>query len=400
MSDIQQDWLHEYALLALRIDRLVKESSGQSMLIYTGPDDWQEEVAQEERTSAAQLVDHADRLIKENPFHGRRATYLNAQLRAMRAVSRQLGGETLSLIEYAHECLGFKPKWLSETLFEEAHAQLDAALPKSGDSLASRLQTWQSTYTLKQKEKLLDLMELAVTEARKRTNALLALPEEESLDLQRMDNPYMLAGGHYHGNLKSTLFINDTLPFNLADLLYVATHESYPGHIAESVLKDIHLVQEKGYIEQQVQFMLSPQFVMMEGLGLVAEEVVFPGDEAQAWLTENIFKPLNIKEDGSQIAAIHHVKNVFWGVWANAALMVDQGATDQEVKDYLAQWALLNDQELEQALPIVKSGPYLFCYYYGWDMLRKWLELPRRNDEKLRRALTEQLLPDDLIDEC
>ncbi|MEL7567468.1 MAG: hypothetical protein AAGU27_21685 [Dehalobacterium sp.] len=221
------------------------------------------------------------------------------------------------------------------------------------------------------------------------------LPANATTSCQQTGNPYMLAGGLYHGGLKSTVFINSNIPFNLADLLYVVSHESYPGHIAEAMLKDIHLVKEQGYIEQQIQFMLSPQFVITEGLGLLAEEIIFPGDEAQAWLTDNIFKEYNICPDGSNLAAIHHAKNVLWGAWGNAALLAAEGRSDSEIKDYLSQWALLNEQELQSAIAIVKGGPYIFCYYYGWQLLRSWINAVDRQ-ERIRRLLTQQLLPADI----
>ncbi|CAG7658988.1 hypothetical protein ACFQI7_36750 [Paenibacillus allorhizosphaerae] len=396
-ESVRQEWFHAYAMLALRINRLVSESSGGTILIFHGPDAWRRAAEEEQLVSAEQLASEAERIMQEIPFEHRRATYLTGQLRAMSSVARRLAGETLPLSKYADQCLGFTPEWLSETLFKEAHAELDEALPKSGGTLASRLQGWQASYVLNQKKQLFNVIERAVTEVRRRTNAILPLPENETIDCQRTDNPYMLAGGLYRGELRSTLFVNDSLPFILADLLYVVAHECYPGHIAESVLKDVHLVRKKGFMEQQVQFMLSPQFVIMEGLGLLAEELIFPGDEAQTWLTENIFKPLNIPEVGGNIAVVHHAKNVLWGVWANAALMADEGGTDEEVRDYLAQWALLHGQELESALAIAKGGPYIFCYYYGWKMLRDWIQLPQRNDEQMRRIFTEQLLPEDII---
>ncbi|WP_376846049.1 hypothetical protein [Camelliibacillus cellulosilyticus] len=396
-ASAQQEWLHAYALLALRLNRLASESPAGTMLIYHGPTAWSEAVASEQRVPAERLVSDAIGLMSSIPFEQPRADYLAAQLGAMKAVAMRLSGEKWPLSRYARECLGFVPEWLPESLFAEAHAELDDALPNGAGTLASRLQSWQSFYTLKQKEKLLSLMELAAVEARRRTNAILPLPEGETLGFQGMDNPHMLAGGAYRGSLQSTLFVNVSKPFNLADLLYVATHECYPGHIAESVYKDVYLVQEKGYTEQQVQFMLSPQFVIMEGLGLVAEELVFPEDEAQEWLTDHVFKPLHLQTDSSRIAAIHHAKNALWGVWANAALMVDEGGTDEEVREYLAKWALLEGQELESALAIAKGGPYIFCYYYGWKMVRDWLQLPKRNDERVRRILTEQLLPADML---
>lgn len=52
----QQEWLHAYALLALRMNRVVNESSGQNILIFLGPDAWREAVAGERLVPAEQLA--------------------------------------------------------------------------------------------------------------------------------------------------------------------------------------------------------------------------------------------------------------------------------------------------------------------------------------------------------
>ena len=87
--------------------------------------------------------------------------------------------------------------------------------------------------------------------------------------------------------------------------------------------------------------MISPQFVVSEGLGLHAQEIAFPGDEAQRWLTDEILSPLGIAPDGSDFAAIHDARNALWGAWGNAALLAAEGRPDAEIADYLTRWALL-----------------------------------------------------------
>jgi hypothetical protein len=228
--------------------------------------------------------------------------------------------------------------------------------------------------------------------------AIIRLPEGESMDIQITDNPLMLAGGLYRGNLHSTFFYNDSLPVNLADLLYTVTHESYPGHITEAMLKEKYLVQEKGFWEQQIQFMASPQFVITEGIGLCAEEMIFPGDEAQEWLERNVFTNYAVRGAHGDISMLYRAKNILWGVWSNAAFLADEGASDSEITEYLAKWPLLEGTELATALAYAKSlSPYIFCYYYGCEMVRRFIDMPSRAD-RMRRLLTEQLLPSDLID--
>ncbi|WP_187414639.1 hypothetical protein [Nonomuraea sp. PA05] len=98
-----------------------------------------------------------------------------------------------------------------------------------------------------------------------------------------------------------------------------------------------------------MRFMLSPSFVLSEGLGLLAEELVFPGDEAQAWLSANVLPELGIRPDGSDLAAVHRAKNVLWGVWGNAAFLADKGRNEAEIAAYLGRWSLYGDDEVAAA---------------------------------------------------
>ncbi|MEU9607990.1 hypothetical protein [Streptomyces sp. NPDC048057] len=198
--------------------------------------------------------------------------------------------------------------------------------------------------------------------------------------------------------MRSTLHINRDLPFNLADLLYVVAHEGHPGHIAESLLKERELVEERGFLDQQVRFMLGPSFVISEGLGLHAQDIVFPDDQAQAWLTDHVLRPNDIAPDGSDFAAVHRAQNMLFGVWANAAFLAAEGRPDSELAAYLSRWALLADTETPTALTTLRStgmALYVLGYFHGWRLLDTWLSGPER-EVRVRRLLTEQLLPADV----
>ncbi|MFC7330936.1 hypothetical protein [Marinactinospora rubrisoli] len=400
MTVTEEEWVRDYALLALRLDRRVAGSGGATMLIYRGPDEWRAGVEAEEPPPAGRLTADADRLLDELPFEAARARYLAAQVRAMRAVAGRLAGARPPLGEYARACLGVDVEWVAEEQFEAAHARLDAALPRSGGSLAARLRAWQDRHRLPSAEmgRLPELVGRAVAETRARTGALVALPPDEVVDCRVVPQAHYLAAGHHHGGRRSTIFINGGLPFNLADLLYVVAHEGHPGHIAESVLKEIHLLDAQGRTDHWVRFMLSPSFVLSEGLGLHAQSLVFPGDQAQAWLADNVLAERGVRPDGSDFAAVHEARNALWGAWANAAHLVAEGRPEAEIAAYLARWALLDETETGAALASIGApgmSLYVFGYHHGWRLLESWLDSTDRA-HRVRRLLTEQLLPADL----
>ncbi|MFC9970940.1 hypothetical protein ACFVH6_08570 [Spirillospora sp. NPDC127200] len=155
---------------------------------------------------------------------------------------------------------------------------------------------------------------------------------------------------------------------------------------------------EQGRLDHQVRFMLGPSFVVSEGLGLHAQDIVFPGDQAQAWLADNVLAEYGVPPDGSDFAAIHRVQNVLFGAWANAAFLTAEGHPDTELAAYLSRWALLSDAEAGAALSSLRAtgmALYVLGYFHGWRLLDSWLAAPDRN-ARVRRLLTEQLLPADL----
>ncbi|GAA2076506.1 hypothetical protein GCM10009780_11250 [Actinomadura alba] len=138
--------------------------------------------------------------------------------------------------------------------------------------------------------------------------------------------------------------------------------------------------------------------MISEGLGLHAQDIVFPGDKAQAWLTDHALAEHGMAPDGSDFAAIHRAQNVLFGVWANTACMAAEGRPDTELAAYLSRWALLSDTETGAALGSLRAtgmALYVLGYFHGWRLLDSWLAAPDR-DSRVRRLLTEQLLPADL----
>lgn len=402
------DWLRDYALLGLRLNRLAAESGqGGLFLDYRGPKEWAEEVANAPLPAAEQLVAEAETLaetLERQGLDGQRVAFLSGQVEAFRTVARQLAGERLTLRELVRGCLDLAVDRMPESELEAAYELLDAGLPGGAGSLAERLHAWQDRHTLPRErtDRIPAIVERAIAETRARTTALLPIPADQHDACQLMPGASFLAAGHYQGNGRATLFINSDLPFILADLLYTVAHEAYPGHIAEAVCKELHLIQGKGHIEQQLWPFPSPRMVVSEGMGLWAQELVFPGDGAQAWLVDNVLRDQGIPPDGSDFATIHRAKTILLGAWCDAMLMAEEGRPEEELRRYLTDRALLREAELEPVLALTRAsgpggGPYLFGYYHGWRLLEPWVRNLDRS-ECVRRLLTEPLSPNQLRD--
>jgi hypothetical protein len=381
----EDEWLREYTLLALRLDRdpVLADAGVDWCVDYYGPAEWRDQVAAEEPTPAARLAEEAERLTAESPFAGARREFLAAHLLALRTLARH-AADGLPVHRLMRDCLGIEPDLVPETVFAQAHDELDRALPKTPGSLADRLRDWLASYTLPRErfDEVAGLVATAVAECRRRTQRIVPLPAGERVSCEIVPGGDFRGMGAHHGGLDSTILLGGKRPFVLADLLYVVAHEGHPGHIAEQVLKEIHLPDRP---EQRVRFAPAPPYVLSEGLALHAHAVLFPGDEGQAWLTENVLAPHGMRPDGSDFAAIHRARNALFGVRHNAVLLTGDGRPEAEVADYLARWGLIDDPN-PRAL-----SPYISAYYHGWRLLDG-----RLDDALIRRLLTEQVLPADL----
>jgi hypothetical protein len=394
--------VRDYVLLTLRIGKAVEARTGDGwMLDYFGPPEWKALVDAEEPWPDGALLDAthaAEETLPRQGFEIRRTRYLVKHLRALSMVARRLSGERISLIEQAAGCFDLDVGWVAEEQFEEARDLLDHALPGRGD-VRDRLNAWKRRHELQpgNAHLLSALFERAILEARQRTDALVGLPEGEEVSFGALGGGPFLALAEYRGGLRSRVLVNTHRPFNVADLLYVACHEGYPGHLAEIVLKEKHLATEKAYAEELVTFLPTPRFVVSEGLALWAREVAFPGSEQRTWLEEHAYPEAGIEPDGDP-GKIHAARDLLWGAQCNAALMLEEGRPEEEVVGYLTGWVLVDEEEARRALPSLRrpfAEAYIFCYHRGRKLLEPGMSGPDR-DGLVKRLLTQQVCPSDL----
>lgn len=399
---MSERWLHDYTVLALRLNKAVWQSNSYQPVEEYRPPEWEEQVLHELVHPADVLLRDVQQLQETLPLQAlepQRTAYLAKQLCALETASRRLLGERFSLQEQARRCYDLEIAWLPESLFEQAYTLYDEALPGRG-SIASRLHRWQESLTLPpEKAQLLpSFFQQALTEALLRTQELVPLPADTSTEIQTLVDRPARAMARYLGNHRSRVYLNPAVPFPLSDLFYVLCHEGYPGHLAEFVLKDEFLVQRWGYLEERVLLPCSPRYVISEGLALLAHEMIFAPGEAETWLAEQIYPEAGMPSDHSDLTKIHRAKDLLFGVSCNAAWLLEEGRPQAEVLDYLMRYALLSEEAARRELASLQRPfyeAYIFTYFYGRRLLEPFLQGPQRK-ARLRQFLTEQMAPSDL----
>ena len=105
---LSERWLHDYTVLALRLDKAVQQRTPYEPVEEYMPPEWYEQVLHEPVQSADILLCDAQDLIETLPlqqFESQRTAYLAKQLRALETVGRRLQGERFSLQEEANALL-------------------------------------------------------------------------------------------------------------------------------------------------------------------------------------------------------------------------------------------------------------------------------------------------------
>src|SRR5260370_26624521 len=187
---MSETWIQEYIFLAFRLHRAVETTYGSPLLeAYWGPKALRKLVKADPETVPADLVRQAMALADALPVQGfapNRVAYLDKHVRAMETLARKLCGETFTLAEEAKRSLDIHPTWTPEAQFEQAHALYESTVSGGAGGLAEPVRAYRLTFAFPQdpSDVLKEGIEQAFAEARKRTRALMALPEQKPTERQ------------------------------------------------------------------------------------------------------------------------------------------------------------------------------------------------------------------------
>ncbi|HET8910805.1 MAG TPA: hypothetical protein VFN23_05040 [Ktedonobacteraceae bacterium] len=401
---MSQTWYQGYIQLAFRIGKKIQKFNDSHFVdAYYGPPEWKEEVEQEGESDSGKLVRDALKLadtLPDQDFEPRHTIYLGKQVLAMETLARKFAGETFSLEDEVQRCFDIRPEWIPESQFEEALKIYEEVLPGTG-SLFERRQSYKKRHELApEKIHLLPkILRRTMDEAGRRTRLLVDLPAGEEIEINMVkDKPY---GGAcwYLGNYRSLIDVNTDLPTNLSTLMDLITHEGYPGHHTEAVLKEQHLYRECGHLDQSILLLTTPHCLVSEGIAMLAGEMIFSPTEIEEWMAENIYPELGMEPDTVGSTRLYRASELLDGVWCNAAFMLNQKRPDEEVMQYMQKYMLFKPEDAPKYLEFLKvpfQEAYVFTYYYGKHLMETWLQGQDKH-EVFRRFLKEQMMPSDFL---
>jgi hypothetical protein len=401
-------WFEDYIRLAFRIEKVFQTVHGRRFIAhYYGPSEWKAEEEAELVHLPADLLRMADALSDALPmqqFEPHRATFLAKHLLAMETICRVFCGETFSLEEETQGCFDIQPTWTPETQFERTLALGETMLPGQGNFF-DRMQALNRHYELPPEKSslVMPFLQEALAEVRRRTHEIITLPAEEEVSVQTITGrPGNLAFSGYLGGYRSQIEYNLDVPLDLSRVLEIMSHEGYPGHHVEAVLKDQELYRARGYIEQTLDLLLAPQTVISEGLGMLAPSIIFTPNEEQIWLAEHIYPAAGVEPLAVDWEQVRHISELSMDVQGNAAFLLREGHSDQEVLQYLARYLMVTEERAQPALTYLKmpfNAARIFSYSMGKRLLHPLLAGSDRH-LVFSRLLAQQLYPSELTSEA
>jgi len=385
------DLLERYLVLGLRLGRHIDGFVD----AYYGPPELAAQVEAEDATPPAELAAEAAELAGEQRFADEhRDEWLRAQLAGCETTSRRLAGEPIAWADEVERCYGVWPQPVPEERLVQAQERLDAALPGDGD-LAARYRSWVERQAVPG-EKLLDAAARFEQELRTRTEALVGLPDGETVELETVRNEPWAGFNYYLGGRRSRVVINTDLPVYSFAVPGLVAHEVYPGHHTEHAWKEALLVDGDGRLEETLFLTGTPQAVLSEGIAMLAPAVAFAGDEDA--VAAGVYADLGIEYDAETAAVVRAFREALEGLSVNAAkLLHEEGRPRDEVRDYLQGWELSTAERAEKSIEFLTHPTwraYVSCYSSGHDLCRRFVNGDVR---RFRSLLTEQLTTRDLV---
>ncbi|MGQ0736271.1 MAG: hypothetical protein ACT4QD_21780 [Acidobacteriota bacterium] len=242
-----------------------------------------------------------------------RSRYLEGQIDALLTAARRLSGESstwsdeaatamgLGEIEFARAGLaaGGRPR---REAIDAARVELEQRLNGEGP-LHERYISFRRRHALAPAQ-VLPAFRAAVAACRERVRSEIPLPSGERVVIEAGPDVALEARAVYLGGLTTEVRVNISGPTDLARILWLAAHETYPGHHLQHVLAERDLVQARGWFERQLYPTFGPHLLYAEGAADAGAALLLQGDTFEAIVRE-LARAFGGAASVSELIAVH-----------------------------------------------------------------------------------------------
>ena len=311
---------------------------------------------------------YADTLVR------RRHRYLRAQLVAMAARARIVGGDTLTFDDEARALYDVAPPRFDDAHFDSLLARLDTVLPGRG-ALDARYRAFRGRLTIPA-GKVDTVFKAAIAACRRRTLARMPLPDGERFDLEYVKGTSWNAYNWYQGGYRSLIQVNLDFPVPLDRAVDLACHEGYPGHHVYNVLLEQALVRGRGWTEFAVYPLFSPQSFIAEGTANFGIDMAFPPAERVAFERDSLFPLAGLDtalaapnaEVRQVVLALNYARNEV------ARRYLDGELSAAAARAAMQRYWLGTAEEAAKTLRFIDTyRSYVINYNFGRDLVAGWV---------------------------
>jgi hypothetical protein len=337
--------------------------------IDSAADQLSAELNQTTSTQEDHLVEDAGELVRL------RRQYLRRQLEALRARVLMLNGRMLAFDDESSALYDAVAPNHPESYFRDTLTQLEQALPGQG-ALADRYERFRDDFVIPL-DRLDRVFNAAITECRQQTLEHVELPDGESFTVGYVTDKSWSGYNWYQGTFRSLIQVNTDLPIYIDRAIDLACHEGYPGHHIYNVLREQHLVRERGWSEFSVYALFSPQSLIAEGTANYGIEVAFSKAERLAFESAVLFPAAGL--DGSHAAYYYEVQALVGQLdyaGNEAARRYLNGEIDRVAAiDWLTRYAMMAPERAEQRTRFFDQyRSYVINYNLGKDLVSAFVK--------------------------
>ena len=358
---------------------------------YYGPEEWRTEI-QDNPWSLKQVLQEADSLKgllsgitpPRNELSQLRHTYLDGQIQAVRFRAEMLAGKSVSFDEESQGLYNAIAPTRSAAHYDSVLQALDNLLPGTG-TIPDRYRAYQAQFEIPS-ERLGDVLDTVIADARQRTREHLQLPENETFELEFVTDKPWSGYNWYRGNAVSLIQINTDQPSRIDRALDLACHEGYPGHHVYNSLLESELYVRRGWVEYSVYPLYSPQSLIAEGTANAGIDLVFPPSTRLQYEQEVLYPLAGL--DLSMAADYRKVQEAMRSLrYARvdaARGLLDGVMSDEETVAWLMKYSLYTESRARQSIDFFRTyRSYIINYSLGQDLVEDWLD--RKAGDNLNR---------------
>jgi hypothetical protein len=363
----------EYLLLGLRMGKVI----GEYIDSYFGPCELKHLVNSEEPFSLRKLLSicqYLQRQLPDQGFNPLRVIFFEKMFESMETLLKIKMGELIPYVEQVERLYDITLDYLPDSEMYTGAEQLDSFYEGSG-SLLDRI---NNVYTRRElpKDFIMGHINHAMKLLRERTYELFPnlLSKGEHVKIVEVSDKKWMGYLYYKGNYQSQFDMCTDGRVGWHGILEVSSHEGYPGHHVLSCVQDKNLYQEKGYFEQSIRLVFSPQMVLYEGIANLSLELLFTPYEIEKIAYENYCSNPE-EEDFDNLLIESQIWKSIRGRYANYAyhLYVDEWS-EQKLFNHLLHLGIYPETFIPSIFKELKKPnweTFHYTYYVGEKLIKK-----------------------------